>query len=119
VREAKRALDRAQEVIARELASILGYGQTQVFEGAPAFIIRGGNTRKAWDHDGLRRQVTTLIADRLGVTPRAVEEVISAWWEITSPKSAGWKTGGLKQLGLDPDEYCEKTHGPPTIQFEE
>ena len=124
VRRAKQALTLAESLIARELSEIVPWGQTQEWDGAPAFMIRGGATRSAWEGDELRRIVTARIADELGVTTRAVEEVITRWCDVATPS---WKVGkepkgdepgtGLRGLGLDPDEFCQKRPGAASIQF--
>ncbi|MBM89764.1 MAG: hypothetical protein CMQ41_15480 [Gammaproteobacteria bacterium] len=69
-----------------------------------------GNPRKKWDHKELASQVAKKIHDRsidmdTGELMKSAEEQIQELLEYASPSY--WRVTALKELGIDPDEYCE------------
>lgn len=69
-----------------------------------------GQPRKKWDHKGLASQVAKRIHDRsidmdTGELVKSAEEQIQELLEYASPSY--WRVTALKELGIDPDDYCE------------
>jgi len=114
VLRARKALGAAAEDLSRFLGGVLPYGQQHVFDGLPAFQLRGGSKRTEWDHVETRRDTQKAIAEKLSMAVIDVEAVLDEWSAVSG---YAWKVTGLKALGLDPDEYCRKSTGPPSVQF--
>ena len=119
--DARSALAMAESELSRFLADLIPWNQPHEIDGVGALTIRSGSTRKEWDHTELRRDVTVALADRLALSVADVERVLAAFFEIATPS---WKVGrlgvdgGLRGLGLDPDEYSSKRPGPPRAVLE-
>jgi 3-oxoacyl-(acyl-carrier-protein) synthase len=69
-----------------------------------------GQPRKKWDHKGLGSQVARRIHDRSidmdsDELLKSAEEQIQELLEYASPSY--WRVTALKELGIDPDDYCE------------
>jgi hypothetical protein len=83
--------------------------------------------RKAWDHDAWRRDVRTkllrhhgllgaqgvLTADGEVVGPELFYTLLRELQEVhgSHPPKTGKTGGGLRQWGLDPDDYCATSEG--------
>jgi len=121
VRHVRTRLGDAEEELVRFLADVLPWGQTTGFDGIGAATVRGGSTRTRWKHDELIPKVAERIADEMGYPVGPIREVIDRWLSCASPS---WKLGkaedgsGIRGLGLDPDEFCEKTPGPPRVDLD-
>lgn len=121
VRHVSIRLRDAEEEIVAFLADVLPWGQTIGFDGIGGVTVRGGSTRKAWKHDELVPRVAERIADEMGYPVGPIREVIDRWLSCASPS---WKLGkaddgsGLRGLGIDPDEFCEKSSGPPRVDLD-
>lgn len=87
--------------------------------------MRTGSSRKGWDKDALTRTMIHTIAADYSPTALVdpisgeevdvhhfVEHVITLWCDAATPS---WKSTGLRQFKIDPDEYCEVTWGRKTI----
>lgn len=109
VQKARAALAMAEDDLAQFLWKQAPVGEPILVDGE-AFRMRGGTDRKAWDHGEVKHDLVPLLADRLSLAVTNVERVIDAW---TACCGYSWKTTGLKDYGLDPDEYCQATKGPP------
>lgn len=121
VRYVRTRLGDAEEELVRFLADVLPVNQTIGFDGIGAATVRPGTQRKAWKHEELVPKVAEAIAERMGYPVGPIREVIDAWLSVASPS---WKLGkaedgsGLRGLGLDPDEFCEKSTGPKRVDLE-
>lgn len=113
--DARSALALAESELAGFLADLLPSNQPQEIEGVGVLTVRGGSVRTAWDHDEVKRHVAAEIADRLSIADLNVARVLEEWVKVCS---FGWKVTGLRDLGLDPDEYCTKRLGPARVVFE-
>lgn len=109
VQEARAALAVAEEDLARFLWDVAPRGESFIV-GTDHYQLRGGSKRTAWDHDDVRRDLQKAISAKLERDPKDVEEVVGAW---TMACGFQWKTTGLRVFGLDPDEYCHSSLGPP------
>lgn len=67
-----------------------------------------GSTRKAWDHDALTGQVLDRhLTDAGGeIDPWAIRDALFKAAHVDY-----WRAGVLRDLGLDPGDYCETTPG--------
>ena len=121
VRHVRTRLGDAEEELVRFLADVLPTNQTIGFDGIGAATVRPGTQRKAWKHEELVPKVAEAIAERMGYPVGPIREVIDAWLSCASPS---WKLGkaedgsGLRGLGIDPDEFCEKSTGPKRVDLE-
>ena len=69
-----------------------------------------GNQRKKWDHKELASLVAKRIHDRsiemdTGEVLKRPQQQIEELLEYASPSY--WRVTALRELGIDPDEYCE------------
>lgn len=77
-------------------------------------------TRK-WESESLLTSILkeTLTDKETGeLSPQIlarVDAVLKAALPLTA--SLGWRVTGLQAIGIDPDEYCDKTFGRQTIQI--
>jgi hypothetical protein len=80
---------------------------TKVFEfkGGTAEV-RGGSKRKNWDSPLLAGRVVTEAMEQ-GEHP---QEAI-----VRCAGISYWRTGELKKLGIDANQYCETEHGLPRV----
>lgn len=109
VQAARKALGAAEDELARFVNDLVPFGATVVV-GGEAFSVRAGSQRTAWEHDELRRHVATEIAEKLQTEQVVVARVLDHWCHACGFQ---WKVTGLRELGIDPDEFCRKTLGPP------
>lgn len=100
----------------------------------PAFTPRWGGSRTNWDHDRVRADLrAALQADVLGDPDSMtgdpadlVAGLLDRVEEVVSISGSSVKFGrkvkdpakakGGRRLGLDPEDYSEKTKAPPTVQ---
>lgn len=102
----------AAAAIEQHLVLVLdSYNERQILiDGLGLFQRERKQSRKAWQHDDLWRDVVKRgLAERrfdpsTGEVQTELDSVLAALRKALSPS---WKTGGLKDLGLDPDEYSE------------
>lgn len=89
-----------------------------VVEGVGAFQRKGSVTRKAWDSQSLFGTVASRAvnmrepdADGCITAPEAV--VLDSLQKCVGVSY--WRVGALRDLGIDPDEYCSVEYGPPRV----
>lgn len=128
-------LDRVRAVLnglASETARLLASLMEQDREEIGRFVVkRSRSTSEQWDAESARRDALVAIRNRLAVNPetgeivpslsRVVEEAVRTAYAVTStaPK-AKLLTGGLKALGLRPDDYRSvEPSGPWRIEMVE
>ncbi len=107
--------DEITKVMPSKTMNVAGLGQIEM---------RTGASRKGWDKEGLIANLTHQIAvDQPPianaitgevVSPHAVVEGVLQQFLIAATPS--WKTTGLREFHIDPDEYCTTTWGRKTIQ---
>lgn len=92
-----------------------------VVPGLGAVKRRKGTKRTAWQHDDLWRLMGRMAQERRNVDEDTgeVESVADALARhITAACAPGyWRTTPLREWGVDPDEYCQKTEGRDSIQI--
>ena len=104
-------------------------GSTLVeFDDLPAMTIRWGKNRKEWDTDRLQTEVRQALASSIEtrelvdpttgetVAAAGIQEALSAAWSVVSFTGSNLRVGGVKDLGIDPDEFCSSTVKPPDVQ---
>lgn len=77
-----------------------------------------GVRRTKWQHDEVFKHVLARVIDTPGVfydeegtalyPAQAAANVVERLRDVLSPS---WKVGGLRSLGLQPDEFCEQSDG--------
>lgn len=90
--------------------------------GLGVFERRTSVSRKSWDHPRLLAVVAKEALDK-----RVVDEQTGELQEAPDEaivrvihKAAAinyWRVGELRQMGLDPDTYCDTEYGAPGIKF--
>lgn len=110
----KGILDDASEALARAVP----FGTSHVtFPDCRPLTPRWGGERKEWRNDLLMDDVRPrILFDPETGEKRDGEEVLEATLSVVSMIGSNVKTGGLKKMGLDPDDYCHKAPKPPTVQ---
>lgn len=100
------------------LARIMPAKQVEV-DGLGVVERRRGSTRKAWDSDGLLEQLKRRAFAETEGDKAAALDVLEAKLRACVPFTAslGWRAGALRAEGLDPDEWCEASHHPDTVQI--
>lgn len=95
------------------LADALGRNQVTV-DGVGTAEIKRGNDRKQWDNDALIRLVIARGRDERRVDEETGEyesEAEAVGRALMACARPSWRVTALKERGIDPDEYCEKTPG--------
>lgn len=94
--------------------------------GLPVLERRRGTDRKAWQSVDLldelfRRAVVDVetgeVLDDEALIRQRLHEVLVDCVPFTG--SLGWRTTALRDLGLDPDEWCETKPGRVSVQIHE
>jgi hypothetical protein len=138
VQKARKALDNAEDRLARALAGVCERKMKHSFEGIPVFEVKGESKGERWDTEALHPLILRAIAEqrtlpceacggRLGV--HEIERVLAAYTEARSFDSR-WKTGreatdtapaegGIRGYGFDPKDFRTHTRSAPTIVFAE
>jgi hypothetical protein len=74
--------------------------------------------RKAWDHEGIRRELwkraECSVDHETGEIESEAEAQVRTVFECARPE---WRTTALRKYGIDPNEYAEVTYGGYSIQF--
>ncbi len=87
----------------------------QEVEGIGSIEVRRSKDRKAWEHDRLG---SAVIDANLAATEGELPDPFTiSRWVLDAAAPSYWRTGVLKKLGLDPDEYCESIPGRTSVQI--
>jgi len=99
---------------------------TKIMElpGLPAFERRRGSTRRKWQSEDLAVLVMRRTLDPAGTgevdvaSYEAARRVVDALVKVAPfTGSMGWRSKALKEMGVDPDEWCESSPGRVSVQF--
>lgn len=123
LRRAKEQIKWAEEQLEDEITKVMKTKFEDVV-GLGRIEMRTGTTRKGWDKDALVATMKQVIAGELPrlvatatgeVIPsrEIVDEVLDQFLVVATPS---WKTTGLRQFHIDPEDYCTTTYGRKTIQ---
>lgn len=117
IQMARKALQASEEfLIARVHNAWVGDWKTpRHVEGVGVVRPFRGKDRKAWEHEALLHDVVNAhLEDAEGEIP---DPFTIAGWVREAAGFAYWKSGALKALGIDPDEYCESQPGRRTVSI--
>lgn len=114
-----RILNRAVE---DDLARLMPTKRVEL-EGLGVLERRKGSTRRNWQSEELLERVL-----RLGIDPEGTGELPGPAELVSRLRSAllaavpftgslGWRVNALKELGLDPSEWCEEIPGRVSVQI--
>lgn len=73
------------------------------------------SARKAWNHADLQQAIRQVAMDNRLADPETGELETAAEAEarlLKETANPSWRTTALKEIGIDPDEYCETTFSP-------
>lgn len=133
IQDLRRSLAVAEAYVSREVGYLVQEFSTakagQTSDGRPYEIMRG-SVRKAWDHDGWKRDARHAVLNaRVGIEDVLVRadtgETVEARDVLNDAIAAAQAVHGstaprvtaLKALNLSPDDYCESTPGPYAIKI--
>lgn len=93
-----------------------GWDLTHELVGVGMVEVRRSTQRRAWDHEAVRRDWVNAwllkFAEESNEGPD-VYDAIDACMGIASV--SGYKVTWMRQLGMDPDDYCESSPGAPRV----
>lgn len=73
--------------------------------------VRRSKDRKAWQHDRVQSDwLNAITVDGEYLDPAQVRDAF-----LSVASISGYKVTGLRELGLDPDDYCDSTPGAPRV----
>lgn len=113
-RVAKAALAAAEREAVGFLADVLPRGTAEI-DGYGPVTVSSSASRTGWDRSALVAATAAVIADRLGYPVQYIRQAIDEFLGFTTPSS--WKVTALKEVGIDPDEYC-RTEWRPSVVVE-
>jgi hypothetical protein len=74
-----------------------------------------GKDRKTWQHEAL---VHAVVDKHLAAADGEIPDPFTvAGWIRECAGIGYWKTGALKAIGIEPDEFCESTKGTRTVSI--
>lgn len=115
-RQSLAASESTMETRCAQMLADAGVRDPQEVDGIGTVQLRKGNKRKEWDHSGL----ASRVLDR-HLTTAGTGEMPSPWtvrdWLLEVLAPSYWRVGVLKQLDIDPDDYCQTSPGRPTVQI--
>lgn len=105
--------------IARELEPLVPGSKGVTVDGVGVVERRAGTTRKAWDHPRVAWLVASHAVDERRVdteTGETDDPVKVAVQALLDAAGIGyWRSGSLREFGLDPDDYCDTSYGPAKV----
>ncbi len=75
--------------------------------------VRRSKDRKAWQHDRVQSDWLNALMTARGGEHLDPAEVRDEFLKVAS--ISGYKVTGLRELELDPDDYCESSPGTPRV----
>jgi hypothetical protein len=122
VREEKtRAREIERDLLDQIHAAAETEGLRRKFDRGPWRIELASSANRKWDHDETTKHVVARALDDRQVN-EATGEIEPSWAAVARAiRECGgigyWRTGALKQRGLDPDEFAEITSRTPTVRM--
>lgn len=90
-----------------------------LLDGLPPMVSDWHRKRTRWANDELRDIVRTKVRyDRDGEEITDPEQLVDAVEAVVSFIGGNVKMGGLRGLGINPDDYCVSEPLPPTMKIE-
>ena len=119
LRAIKKDLDTLLRACEEDAANLLPEKKVMI-DGFGVVEKRVSSSRK-WDSEHLLMDVCRQVLDPEGtgeIQPSRVVELIGVLKQIMPiTGSLGWRTTALKEQGIDPDDYSEKTWGRRSVQI--
>lgn len=99
--EANRTLAQVRSLLPNALASQWGEKQIEL-PGVGVFVLHGKKNRTKWDKEALLRDVqdSRVIDEKTGEIASPLQKVLKVW-NLPAPRVTA-----LRELGLDPENYC-------------
>lgn len=66
-----------------------------------------------WQHPDVIAAVVPRLASKEGIDIEEAQRFVAAW-----PAGFAWRTGALRELGIDPEEYAEHKPGRRMVRIE-
>jgi hypothetical protein len=120
--EIKREIGPLVTTINSSLADLME-NNTPIMEIPSAPVLKWGATRKSWDNESLLSEVRKRIvkeAEEAGLNEVQLVIINTAITQLNHVyrlAGANARIKALKEMGIDPDEYCESLPPVPRIQF--
>lgn len=118
IRDARKSLATSESLLERHCAHLMQEAKVrdpQEIDGVGVVQLRKGTARKTWDHASL----TTEVLHRH--LSQSEGEIPAPWtvrdWLLDALAPNYWRAGVLRDLGIDPDDYCAATPGRATVQI--
>jgi len=107
---AKSEVTRLFALMQEHAVEAVGYTAAPIAVEGATIEIKSGSSRKAWDHQSLARDVAQRIYEssidmdtgEVHKNPREMMEEMLKYGAVSY-----WRVTALKDLNIDPDEYCE------------
>ena len=93
-----------------EVVDLVGFTAAPISIEGATIEVKSGSSRKAWDHQSLAEDVAQRIYESsididTGEVKKNPKEMMSDMLKYGAVSY--WRVGALKDLNIDPDEYCE------------
>lgn len=110
--DAARLVAQVRDEFAAKLADAMGREKRVTVLGVGTFEKHRKTARKRWDTDDLVRVVldTRTVDPETGETESPVDRLLRVW-NLGAPRVTA-----LRELGIEPDDYCESEKGALTLQ---
>lgn len=104
-RRLKETYETLEDLITQRVKEELTLGNGATIE------VKGGAPRKGWNHQGLTEEVSRRIVDSAfdfdtGEMKISLYDLAKEILRYAAPSY--WRVGQLGEIGIDPDQYCEK-----------
>lgn len=119
IRETRSNLSTLTHRIERELLAVMG-DRRFVVEGVGEVICRKATKRTKWDHHALMMRVVARALDEriLDASSGEYESEGSAVARVMEACARpNWRVTALRELGIDPDEWCEVDEDAWSVQL--
>lgn len=120
VQAARRALGEVESIATRWLGLSATIAKTGTLPDGSTYEVKRGTNRKAWAHDSWKHDVRERVLAKAGTAGHEVVDTetgelvdlqgLLTWVQEVAAQS-GPRLGNLRDLGLDPDDYCETFPG--------
>lgn len=93
-----------------EIVDLVGFTASPIAIEGATIEVKSGSTRKSWDHASLAEDVAQRIYESsididTGEVKKNPKEMMADMLKYGAVSY--WRVGALKDLNIDPDEYCE------------
>ena len=97
-------------ILRDEIVDLVGFTASPISIEGATIEVKSGSSRKAWDHQSLAEDVAQRIYESsididTGEVKKNPKEMMADMLKYGAVSY--WRVGALKDLNIDPDEYCE------------